>query len=411
MVDPPGEPLTTYNSVSTTDQDFELGLWLRSLEAFCAIGRLAFAQNPKHSADHDYKNECRITRAVLLRISELIAEIELRERAVFDELSIQSCSSTIKTLLTLNSALLRSDSLAFDEWQAWSRLAADRIRKTALYQFFEADFRRSGTSFLPPRLRDLLSSESLTPSEKRDLAAFLPRFGGILRSLDIVGRMLKNDEPMKPTLAIFAFIYESANELISDINVRLDRFEDETSELFGMLDRRVVHDLDRSKEGILLRVGRRGRPSVGELDIRSDRIRVRRFERQHPTAVGRFCTAGRAGNRRDRYIPEFHLKLEQSIELRKRLYEILTIVRELEPAPTEAGLISLRAELKRFLTEPVSFLFYKDRETFERFCTEIAITGEITDAGPVLHRFFAYLETLFGQVCIRAVLSNHPFDP
>jgi len=411
MVDPPGEPLTTYNSVSTTDQDFELGLWLRSLEAFCAIGRLAFAQNPKHSADHDYKNECRITRAVLLRISELIAEIELRERAVFDEQSIQSCSSTIKTLLTLNSALLRSDSLAFDEWQAWSRLAADRIRKIALYQFFEADFRRSGTSFLPPRLRELLSSENLTPSEKRDLAAFLPRFGGILRSLDIVGRMLKNDEPMKPTLAIFAFIYESANELISDINVRLDRFEDETSELFGMLDAAsytISIEVKKAFSYELADVA--GLRSASSIFARIESAYGVLNDNIQQLSAG-FARLAEPGIAAIDIFPEFHLKLEQSIELRKRLYEILTIVRELEPAPTEAGLVSLRAELKRFLSEPVSFLFYKDRETFERFCTEIAITGEITDAGPVLHRFFAYLETLFGQVCIRAVLSNHPFDP
>ena len=108
--------------------------------------------------------------------------------------------------------------------------------------------------------------------------------------------------------------------------------------------------------------------------------------------------------------PVFHQKLDQSLELRSRLWEILCIVRQLESDSSAEGLVGLRVELKKFLTEPVSFLFYKDRETFERFCTEIAITSEITEAGPVLHRFSAYLETLFGQICIRAVLSNHPFD-
>jgi hypothetical protein len=27
----------------------------------------------------------------------------------------------------------------------------------------------------------------------------------------------------------------------------------------------------------------------------------------------------------------------------------------------------------------------------------------------VLHRFSAYIETLFNQVCMRVVLANHPF--
>jgi len=29
---------------------------------------------------------------------------------------------------------------------------------------------------------------------------------------------------------------------------------------------------------------------------------------------------------------------------------------------------------------------------------------------PILHRFGAYLETLFGQVNMRTVLADHPFE-
>jgi len=394
----------------TTDREFELGLWLRGLEAFCSIGRLAFPQNPKHATTHDYKNECRITQAVLLRSSELAFEIERQSSTTFDERAINFASTTIKTLLTLNAALLRSDSLAFDEWQAWSRLAADRIRKTDVYQFFEADFRRSGTSFLPNRLRELLDSERLSVAERRDLAAFLPSFGGILKSLEIVGRMLRDDEPMKPTLAVFAFVYEAANELISDINVRLDRFEDESSELFGMLDAASYTISIEIKKAFSYELS-----SV--IGLRSASSIFARIESAYGVLndnIQQLCTGfarlAEPGINAIDIFPVFHQKLNQSVELRGRLWEILSIVRELETEPTAKGLAGLRTELKRFLTEPVSFLFYKDRETFERFCTEIAITSEITDAGPVLHRFSAYLETLFGQICIRAVLSNHPFD-
>jgi len=394
----------------TSDQEFELGLWLRSLEAFCSIGRLAFPQNPKHAATHDFKNECRITHAVLLRTSELAFDVERQDSGTFDQRAIRSASATIKTLLTLNSALLRSNSLAFDEWQAWSRLAADRIRKTDVYQFFEADFRQSGASFLPKRLTDLLESDRLSASERRDLTAFLPSFGGILRSLEIIGRMLRNDEPMKQTLAIFAFIYEAANELISDINVRLDRFDDETSELFGMLDAASYTISIEIKKAFSYElssvIGLRSASSIfarieSAYGVLNDNIQQ--------LSAG-FARLAEPGINAIDIFPVFHQKLDQSLELRSRLWEILCIVRQLESDSSAEGLVGLRVELKKFLTEPVSFLFYKDRETFERFCTEIAITSEITEAGPVLHRFSAYLETLFGQICIRAVLSNHPFD-
>jgi hypothetical protein len=54
--------------------------------------------------------------------------------------------------------------------------------------------------------------------------------------------------------------------------------------------------------------------------------------------------------------------------------------------------------------------FYKDKETFERFAEEIIVTKEKKDLVPILHRFGAYVETLFAQVNMRAVLEKHPFE-
>jgi hypothetical protein len=57
------------------------------------------------------------------------------------------------------------------------------------------------------------------------------------------------------------------------------------------------------------------------------------------------------------------------------------------------------------------FLMYKDWETFERFVEEVLKTQNKKDLTPILHRFGAYLETLFGQVNMRGVLASHPFQP
>jgi hypothetical protein len=58
----------------------------------------------------------------------------------------------------------------------------------------------------------------------------------------------------------------------------------------------------------------------------------------------------------------------------------------------------------------MKYLMYKDLETVERFIEEILITKNSSDLVPTLHRFSAYLETLFGQVKMRVVLMNHPFE-
>jgi len=60
--------------------------------------------------------------------------------------------------------------------------------------------------------------------------------------------------------------------------------------------------------------------------------------------------------------------------------------------------------------ESVRYLFYKDTETVERFVEEILIAQQNKELVPILHRFGAYLETLFGQVSLRTVLHGHPFQ-
>ncbi len=56
-------------------------------------------------------------------------------------------------------------------------------------------------------------------------------------------------------------------------------------------------------------------------------------------------------------------------------------------------------------------LMYKDWESFDIFVEELSRTRDVAEALPLMHRFGAYLDTLFGQVNMRAVLKDHPFDP
>ncbi len=70
----------------------------------------------------------------------------------------------------------------------------------------------------------------------------------------------------------------------------------------------------------------------------------------------------------------------------------------------------LHQKLNDFVKGSMRFLMYKDCETVERFVEEILIAQSKNDLVPILHRFGAYIETLLGQVNMRVVLANHPFD-
>jgi hypothetical protein len=84
-------------------------------------------------------------------------------------------------------------------------------------------------------------------------------------------------------------------------------------------------------------------------------------------------------------------------------------VQKAEQNPDTYTLQNLCGELSEFLNTTLHFLFYKDKETIERFIEEVLITTDKKDLVPILHRFGAYIETLFGQVNMRTVLAKHPF--
>jgi hypothetical protein len=109
--------------------------------------------------------------------------------------------------------------------------------------------------------------------------------------------------------------------------------------------------------------------------------------------------------------PNFRTKLDQSLILREKLWNVLQGVRAAEKQVDDKQMRDLQNRLEDFLGESVHFLFYKDKESVERFVEEILVTSGNQDRVGILHRFATYLETLFGQINIRAVLVDHPFDP
>ncbi|MGH9946295.1 MAG: hypothetical protein ACRD6X_03755 [Pyrinomonadaceae bacterium] len=389
---------------------FELGLWIRSLENLCSMGRSAYSGLRAEAADADPSIELSIYRSILLHcceLSQMLGAEMLSGKAPYDE-SLEEIERFSADALALNNAISRAAELGISEVSAWSAMLALQLRRTAIYTRFDIEFERYGEEALPSAIHHLLSKLEPDSEDMRDLKRFLPRFGGLLRCLSMVGAMIDRDAAMRPALAIFAFIYETVNNLVADINTRLAARSDENSEIFGLMDaasytlsietKRVFsHELSairgvQTSTTVLARI-------EAAYGVLNDNLR------QVLTGFAQHANPQMAAAE---VFPEFRIKLERSIDLRSRLSAILESLRKIEPAPDQKGMQTLNGDLAAFLNEPVSCLFYKDRETFERFCGELQITKDLKDAGPILHRFLAYVETLFGQVQLRAVLANHP---
>lgn len=310
----------------------------------------------------------------------------------------------------LSEALIRSNNLGAGEWKAWSSLLTFQLSGlpifTSLIQYAE----EAGETYLPRELAKVAESEDFLSPEHAEIALILPRFGRILKWLSVIGKMLETDEPLKPALLVFARVNEQIFELTTYINSRLERFPDEEAELFSMLDAASYTASIELKKVYTQEL-------AGIASMRPSPSIYARMETAHSLLNESFqqILAGLASIMDPKanvfkLFPNFSRKRESSIVLRRDLASVIEAVQAAETSPEKPKIDKLQNVLRKFMDGSVRFLFYKDTETVERFVEEILITKPNKDLVPILHRFGAFLETLLGQVALRAVLEHKPTD-
>jgi hypothetical protein len=429
-----GETLPVSNLADKDALFFELGLWLSGLESFLNIRNHSFIEeNRAKAASRDWTKEFRLTNSTLLLCSRLTFQLSKLLRQSEEEksgdsldlidaldLALQSAeisrdeiyklSLVLKDAVLLNEGMLRAAPLKFGEWAAWGNTLSEKLKSSEIAAKLITRAEKTGESFLPEVLTALLESKPLPFSTEADLRLVLPRFGKILKWLSVIETMLKTDEPLKPSLLIFSRIYEQIQELTSYINNRLLRFPNEDDALFGQLDGAAYTASLELRKVYSYEL-------AGLAEMRSTPLIYAKIETafsllndSFQLTLINFAQLIDPNVETHKIFPKLRTKLEQSMILRRNLWMLAKSVKEAELNPDKYPMKQLHAQLQDFLKTTVHFLFYKDRETVERFIEEVLVTTSKTDLVPILHRFGAYLETLFGQVNMRVVLAGQPFN-
>lgn len=391
----------------------ELGIWCSGLESFLAAGHYSFADTDASQADA--AKEFRLIHSALLRCAGLNSKLlslrshqEQPDSVTGRELS--DLATAFRDSILIGDYMIRSGSLGSAEWKAWSNSLADRFGPLPVFRKLIRSAEASGEQCLPKYLKKLVNGESADP-QYAELALILPRFGKILKWLSVVGKMLEADEPLKPALLIFSSVNEQVRELIGYINNRLERFPNEEAELFASLDAAsYTASIELKKvytQELAGLAGIRPSPSIYARMETAYSLLNEGFQQM----LAGFARLIDPKVENVDLFPTFKVKFEQSLVLRKELWSLARLVQTTENDPTVKNVETLKDSLREFMNETVRFLFYKDTETVERFVEEILVTKQNKDLVPILHRFGAYLDTLFGQVTLRSVLAKHPFEP
>ena len=412
----------------TADLMFEIGVWLSGLESFLNIRNHSFAEDGgAKAASRDWTIEFRLTHSTLLSCSKMAFQLEriIKNRdfssdendkiQLTNEFEISAdevyqLSQTLKDSVLLNEGLLRAAPLKFGEWTAWSNFLSDKLKNLEAVGKLIESAEKTGEEFLPDAFRQLLETHPMSFAMEADLRLALPRFAKILKWLSVIEKMLRNDEPLKTSLLLFSRIYEQIHEMMAYINNRLLRFPNEEDALFGSLDGaaytasielRKVYNYELAGLAEI-----RPTPAVYAKMETAFSLLNDSFQQ---TLVN-FAQLIEPNIEPTKLFPNFQSKFKQSLILRQNLWDILQSVKKVEQNPENFPMKSLHKQLTDFLEATLHFLFYKDMETVERFIEEVLITTDKKDLVPILHRFGAYLDTLFGQINMRVVLAKHPFE-
>lgn len=396
---------------------FDLWAWTSGLKSFLHTYDRAIGESRQPAAvTRNRVAEFELTNAALFKISSLLAELNRMDESSWWETAGLSRDDLVRQIAfvndfsILNNALLSGGGLGYAEWKTWKNRMYGCLTELDAAQKLEMSSRRLAVQFLPESLQNIRSAAKLKMADIGNMEAVVMRLGRILRSLRIVSRMLRDDEPLKPSLLIFSSIYEQIRSLTDHISKTLTRSVSEEDEMFGLMDgASYMATLELKKaynQELTGIVGLRSAPAV-YARVESAYALLNDSFQEILTSFARLLEPNISTAD---LFPEFQHKLTESLLLRSHLSQALNAVQAAEKNPTKEQMTGLKTLLKNFLSEPIEFLFYKDRESVERFCEEIHAAGEKKDLVPILHRFAAYLETLFRQVNMRTVLGNHPFE-
>lgn len=423
-----GQVFPTTPVISNSDVAFRLGVWLSGLYSFLQIRNYSFGDNNRAKASvRDWTKEFHLTHTALLLCSKLNLQLlkvlgDRKDNFSSDEKTvvqpdlpftfeeISELAEVLKHSILLNEALLRSEPLKFGEWIAWTNVLNDKLKQVESIQKIIYLAEKEGENFLPAEMKKILENKPIPFAVEADLRIILPRIAKILKWLDVIDEMRQKDEPLKTTLLLFARIYEQTQEMMSYISNRLLRFPNESDPIFEALDATIYAASIESRKVFNFELG-------GLTEIRQTPRIFAKVETCYALlndsfqqTLVNFAQLIEPKVEPTKIFPNFQTKLEQSLALRQNLWNLQKTVQQAEQDFDQYPIDQLYEKLNDFLKENLRYLFYKDCETVERFAEEVLRTSNKNDLVPILHRFGAYLETLFGQVNMRTLLANHPFD-
>lgn len=391
----------------------ELSLWLAAISAFLEPENYSFKEAAaKNFVEQNWTKELRALHFAALRATHLLSRVAARTpTSEFAEAAAEPRELAEFYLMLNRFSIGCGESLSVEKftYYAWRNLCESWRENLAGCPAFEKAI-SFGKTGLPASLVNLRQTPKARQIFGNEVLSVIERLNGLLTMLGMIGKKLETDSPLKNSLLFFSLIHSETKNLLKFIEERVLRSMPPDHEFFDLLDGTIyIVSLELRKVYT--------RELKGVHEIRPAPIVVARTETSHGLLQDCFQQSIiLLANAFDptiegwRIFPNYQTRLEQSLVLRGDLWRALQNVQRAESAAENYPAEKLKNALETLRQNSLQFLMFKDCEPTERFIEEILQAKRLADITHVLHRFGAYLETLLGQVNMRGVLANHPFD-
>jgi hypothetical protein len=228
----------------------------------------------------------------------------------------------------------------------------------------------------------------------------------LLESLDLIEGLLHTVDHARETLVLFQLIHDEAHELMEFIRTKalsVDAISETLHETLDGIAFAMSHDLQRVFESELDR-------SINEPDIvvmgklrRSHGVLINCLQQSAITLAIVFDSTLVGA----KLFSNSDVRYWESIELCNNLSDLIHLLACFEADMDEQARESIVGGITKFRTQSMQFLMYADWPEFESFCEKtVSSLDDLQRLAPVSHQFRCYLETLLGQVRLRAVLAD-----
>ena len=417
----------------------ELGMWLRALRSFFQVRNHPFSDAERGQIlTRDWSNEVQVIRRTLLRCSHLaqriinsdqgvdalivetkrapaangfaVAQMPVINSSVISNQALIGLAQALDDVSILCEALLDLQTISFHSWSSVVRILTRELDRSDSAQTLMRAADHHSMSTLQPVLLDL-ARHSVTPASlAADILIIFSNLAKLLKYLRSIESALRRDQTLKHTLPVFTLINEETHLLLDFIETRALRTEGINETVFDTLDGTnyaISMELRKvfSHELVGLIELRQSPPIY--VKIENAHGLLRESFQQSMVGLARLFDPTLDGSR---LFETYKNKLEQALALRRDLWELLQSVRRAKEERDRISAAPLMEQLASFRQRSLRYLMYKDWEACERFMEEVAAARGVVELAPVLHRFATYLETLLGQVNMRAVLADYPFE-